>query len=138
MTKKRLLIFEDDVDTVSRLQTHLSEQGYDVLVTAQGKDALTLTYEQSPDLIVLDIMLSDISAHDVCRTLRQASHTRHTPIIFLLHEFNRYEIIKVLELGADNFLVMPLDLEESEMRIRSAIERAERDANTDIPTSALD
>jgi PleD family two-component response regulator len=141
MGKGRILVVEDDFDISNMLRIYFTGQGYDVQVAPRGGDALTLTRKQLPQLIVLDIMLPDMNGYDVCRELRSTTRTSHIPIIFLTQKDERSDKIAGLELGADDYITKPFDIEELKLRVKNQIERAERDNYTDpnsgLPSSSL-
>ena len=136
MSKGRILVVEDDFDISNMLKIYFSGQGYEVQVAPRGADALALTRKQLPQLIVLDIMLPDMNGYDVCRDLRSTTRTSHIPIIFLTQKDERSDKIAGLELGADDYITKPFDIEELKLRVKTQIERAERDNTTD-PNSGL-
>jgi PleD family two-component response regulator len=136
MTKGRILVVEDDFDISNMLRIYFTGQGFDVQVAPRGNDALTLTRQQLPQLIVLDIMLPDIDGYEVCRRLRTQMRTSHIPIIFLTQKDERSDKIAGLELGADDYITKPFDIEELKLRVQNAISRAEREKLTD-PRSGL-
>ena len=136
MTKGRILVVEDDFDISNMLRIYFTGQGFDVQVAPRGSDALTLTRQQLPQLIVLDIMLPDIDGYEVCRQLRTTMRTRHIPIIFLTQKDERSDKIAGLELGADDYITKPFDIEELKLRVQNAIVRSEREKLTD-PRSGL-
>src|SRR5690606_21449858 len=111
MSKGRILVVEDDFDISNMLRIFFSGQGYDVQVAPRGGDALTMTRKQLPHLIVLDIMLPDMNGYDVCRELRTTSRTSHIPIIFLTQKDERSDKIAGLQLGADDYITKPFDIE---------------------------
>ncbi|MBI5931214.1 MAG: response regulator [Chloroflexi bacterium] len=141
MSKGRILVVEDDFDISNMLRIYFSGQGYDVQVAPRGGDALALTRKQLPQLIVLDIMLPDMNGYDVCRELRQTTRTSHIPIIFLTQKDERSDKIAGLELGADDYITKPFDIEELKLRVKNQIDRAERenytDPNSGLPSSAI-
>jgi PleD family two-component response regulator len=141
MSKGRILVVEDDFDISNMLRIYFSGQGYDVQVAPRGGDALALTRKQLPQLIVLDIMLPDMNGYDVCRELRQTTRTSHIPIIFLTQKDERSDKIAGLELGADDYITKPFDIEELKLRVKNQIERAERenytDPNSGLPSSTI-
>ncbi|KAF0108973.1 MAG: putative two-component response regulator receiver protein [Anaerolineaceae bacterium] len=136
MGKSRLLVVEDDNDISNMLKIYFSGLGYDVDVAARGSDALEKTRHALPHLIVLDIMLPDIDGYEVCRTLRTSTRTSHIPVIFLTQKDERSDKLQGLELGADDYITKPFDIEELKLRVMGAIRRAEREALTD-PRSGL-
>lgn len=136
MGKSRLLVVEDDNDISNMLKIYFSGLGYDVDVAPRGSDALDKTRQVLPHLIVLDIMLPDIDGYEVCRTLRTNTRTSHIPVIFLTQKDERSDKLQGLELGADDYITKPFDIEELKLRVQGAIRRAEREALTD-PRSGL-
>jgi DNA-binding response OmpR family regulator len=136
MGKARILIVEDDFDISNMLRIYFSGQGYDVDVAPRGEVALEKTRQGLPHLIVLDIMLPDIDGYEVCRRLRTNTRTSHIPVIFLTQRDERSDKLQGLELGADDYITKPFDIEELKLRVQNAIARAERESLTD-PRSGL-
>jgi DNA-binding response OmpR family regulator len=141
MTKAKLLIVEDDVDISNMLRIYFSGQGYDVQIAPRGGDALAYTRKQLPHLIVLDIMLPDVDGYTVCKELRTTTRTSHIPIIFLTQKDERSDKIAGLELGADDYVTKPFDIEELRLRVQNAIQRSEMisltDPNSGLPSGRL-
>ncbi len=136
MGKARLLITEDDVDISNMLKIYFSGLGYDVDTAMRGSEALEKTRQAIPHLIVLDIMLPDIDGYEVCRTLRTNTRTSHIPVIFLTQRDERSDRLQGLELGADDYITKPFDIEELKLRVQGAIRRSEQQSLTD-PRSGL-
>lgn len=136
MGKARLLVVEDDADIANMLKIYFSGLDYDVDVAPRGNDALEKTRQVLPHLIVLDIMLPDIDGYEVCRTLRTSTRTSHIPVIFLTQKDERSDKLQGLELGADDYITKPFDIEELKLRVQGAIRRSERESLTD-PRSGL-
>ncbi|WP_299025313.1 response regulator [uncultured Thermanaerothrix sp.] len=136
MSKARLLIVEDDVDIANMLRLFFKSQGYEVEVAMRGSEALEKTRQGLPHLLVLDIMLPDIDGYEVCRALRTNTRTSHIPILFLTQKDERSDKLKGLELGADDYITKPFDIEELKLRVQNALARAERESLTD-PQSGL-
>jgi PleD family two-component response regulator len=90
---------------------------------------------------VLDIMLPDIDGYEVCRNLRTNMRTSHIPVIFLTQKDERSDKLQGLELGADDYITKPFDIEELKLRVQGAIRRSERESLTDprsgLPSSRL-
>ncbi len=141
MSKGRILVVEDDFDISNMLRIYFSGQQYDVQVAPRGGDALQMTRKQLPELIILDIMLPDMNGYDVCRELRTTTRTSHIPIIFLTQKDERSDKIAGLELGADDYITKPFDIEELKLRVKNAIDSARRTSQTDpksgLPTGRL-
>lgn len=136
MANARLLVVEDDVDIANMLKIYFSGLQFDVDVANRGRDALEKTKQVLPHLIVLDIMLPDIDGYEVCRNLRTSTRTSHIPVIFLTQKDERSDKLQGLELGADDYITKPFDIEELKLRVQGAIRRAERESLTD-PRSGL-
>jgi PleD family two-component response regulator len=136
MGKARLLVVEDDIDIGNMLKIYFSGMDFDVDVSVRGSDALEKTRQVLPHLIVLDIMLPDIDGYEVCRNLRTNMRTSHIPVIFLTQKDERSDKLQGLELGADDYITKPFDIEELKLRVQGAIRRAERESLTD-PRSGL-
>ena len=136
MGKARILVVEDDFDISNMLKIYFSGQGYEVDVAMRGNSALEMTRQNLPHLIVLDIMLPDIDGYEVCRQLRMSTRTSHIPVIFLTQKDERSDKLQGLELGADDYITKPFDVEELRLRVQNAISRAERESLTD-PRSGL-
>jgi DNA-binding response OmpR family regulator len=136
MGKARLLIVEDDTDISNMLRIYFTGQNYEVDTALRGGDALEKTRQSLPHLIVLDIMLPDIDGFEVCRILRTNTRTSHVPIIFLTQKDERSDKLQGLELGADDYITKPFDIEELKLRVQRAIQRAEIQNLTD-PRSGL-
>ena len=136
MGNARLLVVEDDVDIANMLKIYFSGMKYDVDVAHRGRDALEKVKRALPHLIVLDIMLPDIDGYEVCRNLRVSTRTSHIPVIFLTQKDERSDKLQGLELGADDYITKPFDIEELKLRVQGAIRRSERESLTD-PRSGL-
>jgi DNA-binding response OmpR family regulator len=134
MSKARLLVVEDDHDISNMLRIYFNSQGYDVDVAPRGLDAVEKTRHAMPHLIVLDIMLPDIDGYEVCRQMRTTTRTSHIPVIFLTQKDERSDKLKGLELGADDYITKPFDIEELKLRVQNALARAERESLTDPQT----
>jgi len=130
------MIVEDDPDISNMLRIYFRSQGYDVAVAQRGEDALEMCRKQLPHIIVLDIMLPDMDGYDVCRNLRDNLRTSHIPIIFLTQKDERSDKIHGLELGADDYITKPFDLEELKLRVKNAMTRATIQ-NLTTPTTGL-
>ena len=136
MSSGHILVVEDDFDISNMLRIYFSGQGYDVRVAPRGGDALDMCRQQLPNLIILDIMLPDLDGYAVCKALRTTTRTKHIPIIFLTQKDERSDKIAGLQLGADDYITKPFDIEELKLRVQNAIERARRENLTD-PTTGL-
>ena len=141
MPKSRLLIVEDDIDIANMLEIYFGGLHYEVDIASRGSEALEKTRQRLPHLIVLDIMLPDIDGYEVCRTLRTYTRTSHIPVIFLTQKDERSDKLQGLELGADDYITKPFDIEELRLRVYNAIARSERESltepHTNLPSGQL-
>jgi len=139
--KARILVVEDDYDIANILNIYFDGQGYTVQVAGTGADALLKVKEQRPHLIMLDIMLPDMDGYSVCQQLRSRPETSDIPILFLTQKDERSDRISGLELGADDYITKPFDIEELKLRVQNSLRRAERerwiDARTGLPAGGL-
>jgi CheY-like chemotaxis protein len=130
MGKGRILVVEDDVDISKMLRIYFDSQGYEVLVANRGNDALETCRMKLPNVVVLDIQLPDVDGYEICRILRNNTRTSYVPIIFLTQKDERSDKIAGLELGADDYITKPFDIEELKLRVEGAIRRSQREALT--------
>jgi PleD family two-component response regulator len=141
MSNGKILIVEDDFDISNMLRIFFSGQGYQVEVAARGNDALDQCRKSLPDLVVLDIMLPDMDGYAVCKAMRTTTRTSHIPIIFLTQKDERSDKIAGLELGADDYITKPFDIEELKLRVGTAIRTHQRlnmtDPRTGLPSARL-
>lgn len=134
MPTPRLLVVEDNRDIANVLSLYLTGQGYQVKVTPRGRDALSFSRLELPSLILLDILLPDLDGYEVCRVLRSSPRTGHIPIIFLTQKDERSDRITGLQLGVDDYITKPFDIEELGLRIQNVLSRTERERLTDPRT----
>ncbi|MGD8586619.1 MAG: response regulator [Chloroflexota bacterium] len=141
MAKGRILIVEDDADTARMLRMLFEEDDYAVHVVGRGTEVFDETRSRLPDLIILDILLPGMDGYEVCRQLRTAARTSHIPIIFLTQKDARGDRLAGLELGADDYITKPFDLDELKLRSKNAIASHQRmnmtDPRTGLPAARL-
>ena len=125
MAHKKILVVDDEKKIVDIVKAYLERDGYKVIVAYDGRLALHMARSESPDLIVLDLMLPEVSGWDVCRTLRTESNV---PIIMLTARDDDSDKIVGLELGADDYVVKPFNPKELVSRVRAVLRRAESTA----------
>jgi two-component system KDP operon response regulator KdpE len=136
MTVEPLALAVDDEAGILRLiRLELSEQGYRVVVAADGEEAIRTFEQQRPDVVVLDIMLPDMSGLEVMRRLRERSNT---PIILLTARDHDEDKVRGLELGADDYIVKPFNPQELTARVRAVLRRAVRESNGESIVAAGD
>jgi DNA-binding response OmpR family regulator len=121
--KPVILIIEDDLDVAEMLDAYFRVQGYNVYVANWGEDGVKLCQEKRPNLVILDIRLPDIDGYEVATRLRDNRRTANIPIIFLTEKRSRQERLHGLELGADDYITKPFDIQELRLRVRNALQR---------------
>lgn len=117
-TKPRLLVVEDDPDIGNMIRIFFGAHGYYVILTATGLPAFDLAIKGKPDAVILDIMLPDTDGYTICKQLRSNEQTRSIPILFLTQRDERSDRLHGLELGADDYLTKPFDIEELKFRVK--------------------
>ncbi len=118
----KILIVEDQPDLAKGLEVNFKKEGYSVLKTATGEEALKLVTQESPDLMILDVMLpGGLSGLDVCRELR--SKSIDIPIIMLTAKADEIDRVVGLELGADDYMTKPFSVRELLARVRVRLRR---------------
>ncbi len=120
-----ILIVEDDVDVAEMLRRYFTGQGYEVILTHFGEEAVEKAVARPPDLALLDIRLPDINGFEVCRRLRENRHTANLPVIFLTERREREARLAGLELGAVDYITKPFDDTELRLRVRNALRRSQ-------------
>jgi len=123
--KKKILIIEDEEDLVKGLKLNLSDEGYEVDFALNGVEGLRKALEETPDLIILDIMLPEMDGLEVCRELRQKNIA--IPIIMLTAKGEEIDKVVGLEIGADDYITKPFSIRELLARIKAHLRRAERE-----------
>ncbi len=120
MAGKKVLVVDDDVKTVELVTLYLNRDGYRVISSHDGVEALRLARESHPDLIVLDLMLPGMSGLEICRTLRRESDV---PIIMLTAMTTDEDRLTGLNLGADDYVSKPFSPRELAARVRAVLRR---------------
>ncbi len=134
--KFKILIVEDDLDIAEMLNAYFGVQGYEVFTVNWGEDGVRSAIGERPDLVILDIRLPDIDGYEVARRLREDRRTKEIPIIFLTEKRDRADRLRGLELGADDYITKPFDVQELRLRVRNSLERVGQDSLTN-PVSGL-
>ena len=127
----RLLVVEDDDSIRETVGEALKAEGYEVMTSSNGKEALSLLTDESRqpmDLLVLDLMLPGLGGLDLCRELRRVSN--NTPILVISARDGETDRVLGLEVGADDYLVKPFGLRELVARCRALLRRARQLPNT--------
>ncbi len=110
--KSKILIVEDDLDVAEMLNAYFRVQGYEVFTVNWGEDGVRAAQTVMPDLMILDIRLPDIDGFEVARRVRSDRRTHEIPIIFLTEKREREDRLQGFEVGADDYITKPFDVQE--------------------------
>jgi DNA-binding response OmpR family regulator len=130
----RILVVDDEPSVTDLLAYNLRKASYEVLVAADGRTALNLARQSSPDLILLDLMLPEIDGLDLCRELRKTSPV---PIIMITARGEEIDRVVGLEMGADDYVVKPFSVRELLARIKAVLRRAQPSESDTEPAHVL-
>ena len=119
--KASVLLVDDDVRMLRMMQRILELEGYRLLRASNGEDALDVLDEETPDLVLLDIMMPGMDGYTVCRRIREFSQT---PIIMVTAKTNDEERVKGLDAGADDYVTKPFSAKELAARVRAVLRRS--------------
>ncbi|MEN2985401.1 MAG: response regulator [Thermodesulfovibrionaceae bacterium] len=123
--KPKILIVDDNIDTVEILRKRLKAEGFETQEAYDGEEALKKVYENHPDLIILDIMMPKIDGYEVCRRLKTDERTKFIPIIMLTAKSDVESKVKGFDIGADDYIPKPFDYRELSARVKSLLMRKE-------------
>jgi two-component system response regulator VicR len=121
MNAKTILIVEDEQSIVDILSFNLTKEGYALLTAHDGEEGLRMALSQSPDLILLDIMLPKMNGFEVCRRIRESFESM--PIIMLTAREEEEDKVVGLEMGADDYITKPFSMRELLARIKANVRR---------------
>lgn len=140
-TKQKILIVEDDPDVAEMLTAYFRSQEYEVFTVNWGEDGVRSALQVNPELVILDIRLPDIDGYEVAHRLRNDRRTSNIPIIFLTEKRERSDRLQGLEIGADDYITKPFDVQELRLRVRNALKRVYQGSLTNpvtgLPEGAL-
>jgi len=123
MPKENILIVDDEEDILELVRYNLQKEGYSVICSANGEDALTKARNKFPDLIVLDLMLPGLDGLEICKLLKADPKTSQIPIIMLTAKGEETDVITGLEVGADDYIAKPFSPKVLIARVRTALRR---------------
>ncbi|OKY74966.1 MAG: hypothetical protein BM485_11080 [Desulfobulbaceae bacterium DB1] len=119
--KEKILIIDDNLDTVELLRKRFRAQGYDTDEAYDGMQGLEKIHAFTPDIIILDVMMPKMDGYEVCQALSKDESVKHIPIIMLTAKSNVPDKVKGLDIGADDYITKPFDFKELEARVRSLL-----------------
>ena len=123
MSKERILVIEDEEDILALIHFNLVKEGFRVECATTGEEGVKKARDVNPSLILLDLMLPGLNGLDVCKLLRQAPESKDCPIIMLTARGEEHDIVKGLELGADDYIPKPFSSQVLLARIRAVLRR---------------
>lgn len=129
MQKEKILIVDDDKNICDLLRMYLEKEGYAVVMEHNGIDAVNTFNTESPDLVLLDIMLPQLDGWQVCREIRKTSEK---PIIMVTAKDETFDKVLGLELGADDYVTKPFDTKEIVARIKAVLRRTSATKGSDM------
>lgn len=111
MSPKKILVVDDEVDLVETVRFPLEMEGFDVLVSYNGEDALNQARKENPDLIILDLMLPKLDGYKVCRLLKFDERYKHIPILMVTAKTQEKDKTLGMETGADEYITKPFEMD---------------------------
>lgn len=124
LAKKTILVIDDEPNIVVGLRDALEFEGFQVISASKGQEGVLLARSESPDAIILDLMLPDMNGYTVCEQLRRVN--AHVPIVMLTARSQETDKIRGLDAGADDYVTKPFSVNELIARVRAIFRRASR------------
>lgn len=130
----KILVVDDEADLLELVRYNLAKEGYEVSCVTSGEEALKAVKKDSPDLVVLDLMLPTVDGLEVCRRLKADARTRDIPIVMLTAKSEETDIISGLDRGADDYIAKPFSPRVLTARIKALLRRhdAQRQSEADV------
>lgn len=124
--KDRILVVDDDPDILQFVEMNLDMEGFDAQTAESGRVALEVARERPPDLILLDVMMPELDGLTVLRRLRSSPATSSIPVVLLTAKALAEDRVRGLDLGADDYITKPFDVEELLARVKAVLRRAQQ------------
>jgi DNA-binding response OmpR family regulator len=123
MSQKKILVVDDEADLVETIRFPLEMEGFHVLVSYNGEDALNQARKENPDLILLDLMLPKLDGYKVCRLLKFDERYKHIPILMLTAKTQEKDKLLGKETGADEYITKPFDIDDLMKRVKAYLNK---------------
>jgi two-component system KDP operon response regulator KdpE len=120
---EKILVIDDEEPTVQLISMLLEKRGFETIKAIRAEDGLRKAYRHQPDLVLLDIMMPDMDGWEICKRLREMSDV---PIVFLTARSDVKDVVRGLEMGADDYITKPYDNDELVARVRAHLRRSPR------------
>lgn len=124
MNTRKILVVDDEVDLVETVRFPLEMEGFSVLVSYNGEDALNQARKENPDLIILDLMLPKLDGYKVCRLLKFDERYKHIPILMLTAKTQEKDKILGKETGADEYITKPFEMDYLLKKVRAYLNKS--------------
>lgn len=124
MSKKKIVVLEDEPDILEVLSYNLQREGFDVTASLDGARGLSLIEKIEPDLVLLDLMLPGMDGLEICRQLKNNSKLSHIPIVMVTAKGEESDVVLGLGIGADDYISKPFSPRELIARVKAAIRRS--------------
>ncbi|MBI5125678.1 MAG: response regulator, partial [Planctomycetes bacterium] len=125
MSKKEILVVEDEKDLTELIKYTLEKEGFQVFSASNGEEGLKLVQRKRPALVLLDLMLPVIDGLEVCRRIKKDPQTAATPVVILTVKDAEADIVSGLEVGADDYITKPFSPRVLIARVRAILRRYE-------------
>src|ERR1043165_9190927 len=129
---EKILIIDDDLDTLRLVGLMLQRQGYQISAATNGQQGLDKAFDEHPDLILLDVMMPDMDGYEVTRRLRQNPFTVNTPILMFTAKSQLNDKVVGFEVGANDYLTKPTHPSELQARVKTLLARAEKKSSAPV------
>jgi DNA-binding response OmpR family regulator len=123
MNPKKILVVDDEVDLVETVRFPLEIEGFNVLVSYNGEDALSQARKEKPDLIILDLMLPKLDGYKVCRLLKFDERYKHIPILMLTAKTQEKDKILGKETGANEYITKPFEMDHLIEKVKAYLSK---------------
>jgi DNA-binding NarL/FixJ family response regulator len=124
--QKKLLLIDDDPNLILLVKDYLEFRGYDVVTAENGREALEVLEQQTPDMIICDVMMPEMDGYSLVSAIRSDAKTSWIPVLFLSAKGQSQDRVKGLNIGADVYMVKPFEPEELVAQVESSLKQASR------------